>query len=459
MGRSCEPKTRIEAWQTLVHVCRRWRNIVFGSPRRLNLQLYCTPHTPVKDRLDIWPALPLVVNGFLTLLSDTDNIVAALRQRNRVCQVDLTGYQMEKVLAPMQVPFTELTDLQLWSHDLDDETVIPDTFLDGSAPRLRSLELNSFSFPGLPKLLLSATHLVHLHLQYFPDSEYISPEAIVPALSVMSSLESLKLDLDFSSSDDSDTDRESSNLPPQKRSILPALADLYFEGRLQYLEELVTLIDTPQLDKTCIVFSPQNEFNFDCSQLVQFINRTPKLRALDEARVQFHDYTTRLRLRYQTYKTSWDELVIDISCCVSSDLQLWTIEHVCNPSLHLLSTVEDLYIDHRICELNWNNDAIGNDLWLELLLPFIAVKNLYLSEEFAPGIAAALEELDADRITEVLPSLQNIFVKALEPSSGHFEEYVGQFEEYFGQFVAARQLSNHTIAISVWDRISWMLSM
>ena len=31
-----------EAWQTLVHVCRRWRSIVFGSPRRLDLQLVCT---------------------------------------------------------------------------------------------------------------------------------------------------------------------------------------------------------------------------------------------------------------------------------------------------------------------------------------------------------------------------------------------------------------------------------
>ena len=27
------------AWQSLVHVCRRWRGIVFGSPRRLGLRL------------------------------------------------------------------------------------------------------------------------------------------------------------------------------------------------------------------------------------------------------------------------------------------------------------------------------------------------------------------------------------------------------------------------------------
>jgi hypothetical protein len=35
-------KKGIEAWQSLVHVCRRWRSVVFGSPRRLNLRLVCT---------------------------------------------------------------------------------------------------------------------------------------------------------------------------------------------------------------------------------------------------------------------------------------------------------------------------------------------------------------------------------------------------------------------------------
>jgi hypothetical protein len=44
-------KTMIEAWQLLVHVCRRWRSVVFGSPRRLNLQLYCTAETPARDTL------------------------------------------------------------------------------------------------------------------------------------------------------------------------------------------------------------------------------------------------------------------------------------------------------------------------------------------------------------------------------------------------------------------------
>ncbi len=59
------------------------------------------------------------------------------------------GWQLEKVLAAMRVPFPELTHLQLIS---DGETVpvIPDSFLGGSAPRLQAFQLIRVPFPGLP---------------------------------------------------------------------------------------------------------------------------------------------------------------------------------------------------------------------------------------------------------------------------------------------------------------------
>jgi hypothetical protein len=151
--------------------------------------------------------------------------------------------------------------------------------------------------------------------------------------------------------------------------------------------------------------------------------------------VQFNDDFARVGLSPGT-------LEIEISCR-EPDWQLSSIEQVCNSFFHPLSAVEDLYIDHGYRQLVWKNDTVEDTLWLQLLLPFIAVKNLYLFKEFAPGIVAALQELDGGRIAEVLPSLQNILVKGLEPS--------GPFRENVRQFVAARQLSNHTITISGWD--------
>src|SRR6266852_2600909 len=57
-----DTKRKIESWQSLVHVCRRWRGLTFGSPRRLNLQLCCIPETSMIS-LDIWPHLPLLIKG------------------------------------------------------------------------------------------------------------------------------------------------------------------------------------------------------------------------------------------------------------------------------------------------------------------------------------------------------------------------------------------------------------
>jgi hypothetical protein len=118
--------------------------------------------------------------------------------------------------------------------------------------------------------------------------------------------------------------------------------------------------------------------------------------------------------------------------------------------LHPLSTVEDLYIGCVLPRLVWRNDAIENTLWLQLLIPFTTVKNFYLCVVIAPRIAAALQGLVGGRITEVLPSLQNIFVERLEPS--------GPFQENIGQFISARQLSGHPIAVSDWDVDSYLKS-
>ena len=82
MNPSCSFKKGTETWQSLVHVCQRWRSLVLESPRRLNLQPYCTPETPAKDTLDVWPALPLIVDGDM-VSSGTDNVIAALGQSNR----------------------------------------------------------------------------------------------------------------------------------------------------------------------------------------------------------------------------------------------------------------------------------------------------------------------------------------------------------------------------------------
>src|SRR6267154_445269 len=347
MHPSDEWKTEIEAWQSLVHVCRRWRSLVFQSPRRLNLRLFCTPDTPARDTLDVWPPLPLLIVGMSSLTPCVDNVIAALEQSNRVCQVKLylPNWDMEKVLAAMQVPFPELTNLQLMSLE-ETPPVIPDSFLVGSAPRLRSFSLSGIPFPGLPKLLLSANHLVHLYLYRIPHSAYISPEEMVALISVLSGLSTLYLEFQ---SPLSQPDSESRSLPPPKRSIFPALDKFHFNGVTEYLEDLVTHIDTPQLDEMDITFF--SEIDFDCPRLAQFINRTPTLWPRDEAHLQLDDCYASVTLpsRHRTLRIGilrgepfW---------------QIWSVGRICISSLPPLSTIEDLYIERRLGYINlaWKN--------------------------------------------------------------------------------------------------------
>ena len=88
--------------------------------------------------------------------------------------------------------------------------------------------------------------------------------------------------------------------------------------------------------------------------------------------------------------------------------------------------LEVLHIGHPYRELVWKDNTIKDTLWLRLLLPFTVVKNLHLSNKFAPGIAVALQDVVGDRITVVMPCLRNIFVEALEPS-GPFQKNIAQF--------------------------------
>jgi hypothetical protein len=428
-------KREIEAWQSLVHVCRRWRGLVFGSLRRLNLRLVCTDTTPVRDTLDVWPPLPLVIRDWQT--ARVDNIVAALKHRDRVDRIELmrvNSSALEKLLAAMLEPFPELTDLQLLSND-ETMPVVPDSFLGGSAPRLRLLELYGIPFPGLPKLLLSATHLVYLLLPNIPHSGYISPETMVAALSTLTSLELLSLKFQ---SPRSHPDPAIQRTPRPTRTFLPVLRQFFFKGVCEYLDDLVARIDAPRVNLDVTFF---NDIVFDAPQLIQFISRTPTLKAPENAHVVFEDRAARVSFSSQTHGNR--SLEVGISCR-ESDWQISSLEQVCTSCLPPLSTTEDLYIyEQPFSQPTWQ-DNIENRQWLELLHPFSTVKDLYLSKEFAPRIVPALQELVGNRTAEVLPTLQNIFLEELQPS--------GPVQEGIEKFVAARQLSGSPITVSHWKR-------
>jgi hypothetical protein len=165
------------------------------------------------------------------------------------------------------------------------------------------------------------------------------------------------------------------------------------------------------------------------------------LKALDKARVAFGDRSARVNLSSQT--SSNVKLNVEFSCR-ELDWQLSSLEQLCTSSLPPFSTLEDLYIYQApYSQPDWKDNVEGT-LWLELLRSFTAVKNLYLSEEFAPRIVPALKELVGGRTSEVLPILENILLEGLQPS--------GPIQEAIEQFVAMRQVTGHPVAVFSWER-------
>ena len=309
-------------------------------------------------------------------------------------------------------------------------SALPDLFLGGSAPRLEFLWLDGIRFPGLPKLLLSATHLVSLYLENIPHLGYFSPEAIVTALSTLTRLVEIFL---LFESPQSRPDPAHQLPPPPTRSVLPNLIYFQFKGDGEYLEVVVAHIDAPRLE--CLETTLFNDIVFDTPHFTQFISRTPTMKALEKAHVTFDGKAATVEL---SSSGKYGELRVIIPCS-ELDWQVSSMEQVCTSCLPLLPTL-DLHIDgNPHYQQHWQG-RVENVLWLRLLHPFTSVKNLYLSEEIARRIVPALQDLVGERATEVLPTLQNIFLEEGQRS--------GPVREGIQQVVAVREAAGHPIAVS-----------
>ena len=431
----------IAAWHTLVHVSRRWRNIVFGSPRRLGLSLCCTASTRVTEMLDVWPPLPIFICDDGHEKYGVDNIIAALEHSDRICQLelfDLPMSQMEKVLPAMQRPLTALTELWLWFEGKP-PPVNATSFLGGYTPRLQTLNMDCIPFLGLPNLLLSATNLVHLRLRRIPNAESCSPEAMVSCLSVLTKLEKLAIRFRHPRFRLDSVDWKSRRPPPQTRTLLPVLTELQFSGEGEYLEDLVARIDAPLLNKLDITFQ---DLIFDNAlwQLTQFISRAPKFKAHDEARVIFSDCDVSVILP----RTSDEALEL----AISSRQSYWQFSSLVQVGSKifpraLLSSVKYLYILEGGLEKHGqdNDESSG---WLELVHPFTSVEALYISRRLVPHIVPSLQGTIGETVAGVLPALRNLFLEEPIP--------LGPIQDAVEQFVAAQQLFGHPIAISHWER-------
>jgi len=442
-------KTQKEIWQTLVHVCRRWRSIVFSVPRRLDLQLVCTARTPVWDMWKIWPALPISIIAFGSE-AETANILGALFHNDRVREICIK-HAWDSALYLLAValgrPFPELMHVELsLSPRNPTASDLPDSFLGGSAPRLRSLSLAGVPFPALLKLLSSTANLTRLILSDIPPSGYISPEMMVDCLSSLTGLERLCIEFRC----ETHPDPASRRPPPLTPTVLPVLSSLTFLGVSEYWDRLFTQIDFPVLEYAELSF--WDPVIFDTSHLAPFIRRTEPFEVLNQAYLLFDKGAINVTLSTRKGTGSGVSRMFEATLrmnWVGVGWQLWLQTQACcqspPPSTSELEWFDipeqdDLSPD----ELLWYKDDISNGGWLELLCILTAVENLYLPEGLAQCLAPALQRATREGVTGMLPALQNIFIDRLQPS--------GPLQEAIGEFVAGRQHSGHPVAVQRWVR-------
>jgi hypothetical protein len=410
-------------WHRLTHVCRRWRRIVFASPRALDLRLYCLPGTPVL-KIGCWPAFPINLQYMECQVfdphtsEDEDNILAALKHSDRIHFISLivTESLLEK-LGSIEQSFPELEDLALKCQSLIELPMpIPGYFRWGR--RLRSLRLTGISLTELPYLLSSTPNLVELQLHEIVSTMRLSPQTFASALSGMTWLQSLSLHTNIRSLFHSTR----VNIPPfsGERIVLPALTHLRFRGiKDEYVNSFVARIDTPHLADIEILFAYQTTV-IDVSPLSQFIDRVEMQKSHRRADILTSGCAISMSLTNSRGPT---RLELGISSRQQLDWKLFSMARICNQFSQTLLSVRDLRIETT--QTSNGRDGMSGERWTQIIRFFTGARGFHVAGELAADILQALRPTVPtvrELTSGALPALTNLFV--VGPRSGALQDAI-----------------------------------
>jgi hypothetical protein len=409
---------------------------VFESPLRLDLRLCCNANTPVKETLNVWPrGLPIIIRELRSRhpLSGA-NIISALEHHDRVSLIDLdlTNTLLKRLNKVMKKPYPVLTHLLL-RHISNSKSapVLRDTFLGGSAPRLKELILSGIPFPALPKLLPFCHDLVNVQLWEIPNTGYVSPEAMATALSALTKLEKVSISFESPASRP-----DPANSPPSSftRVVLPSLINFTFHGASQYFEDLVARIDTPATTSVSTEFF--NQLDFDIPHFVQFISRTHILGSFDEARLSFYDKRVCINFGHRDPLGGKEFLSITISCH-ALDWQVACLAQICGKISPFLFNVERLFINPcNVVFSDWE-DYVDNPQWLEIFHAFSALQHMEIPPRLGEIIGSALQELTGENVMDALPTLRHLYLPTPSEST----------QQAIQPSVSSRQRSNCPVTV------------
>ncbi len=191
-------------------MCGKWKSVIRSSPSHFLGELRFGNNdstlffrnishqrgNSVTHSLERSPLLPLNLHYDLIHPSvqsskgDEDDIVVLLQHLERVYSLQLrlslsTWRLIAAATSDMPVSCTCIEHIYLDTGDRTTGFVLPNVFLKGHSPRLRTLMMIGVFPPSLSSLLLSPTRLTCLVLDGIPNSSHLPPRELLMHLSDM----------------------------------------------------------------------------------------------------------------------------------------------------------------------------------------------------------------------------------------------------------------------------------
>ena len=386
-------------WYNLVHVCQRWRTLIFASASYLRIRHVCTHGTQVCPMLAHSPILPLVVDYADETRGCTEEDGEGLwfallpERRDRVRRIRLLvhGSHLWNFVATLfdgTFPALECLFVTLWERNYESPSFkLPQRF---RAPRLRHLVLTHFGFPLATPILDTSVHLVTLSLNLV---KYCLPNDLLERLLFLPQLEILNIASTSPISDDFSVASGQGphwSTPLNTHVTLSNLHSFGFEGNGLYLKALLLGMTTPLLGGLQTAFFNQMTPSVSCLLSCRTTEDNPNF-SFGTARFRFHRRGVSVRVcpsdEDRTYVFSLHAFCLGLGRQISFVSQLFD-----GPNL-LLASVVDLSLDYsrRIFSSEQHNDSEDRRTrWRNLLRSFRNVEILRVHGELSQDICRTL---------------------------------------------------------------------
>ena len=431
------------AWFNLVHVCRRWRAVVFASCSRLDLNIVVGPEKPdqIETTLSRYFKLPILVDyssrpggRYGPRREITGSVLwrmrAALRERDRVRAISFGGgWPVDLLFDATNHPFPALESLVL-CFPFHEKPYIPTTFLRGSDHSdlpLRRLKLYSCSLVSVSGFLLFATALTDLTLNVpydtmrFESSQ--SQELILACLQGMQSL--CSLDLTTPNHLPGSEFHYSTPVPLLK------LTRFHYSGPGIFLNNLISGLSAPSLQNGCFRLGT--------------ISPVYLSRAIDDVREEFRSISVtfdidcfRLLSSTQSGELSYSNLSFRFNVTYVSG-RSDSITAIFRTPPTKLAMTEELALNFSRWQMTM--PILSEDSLREFLRQFRSVRMLRVSPlSFAQRVRLLLQQ---DNREAILPLLEEIELSDGEEYKRRAAKAVADFKP----FVSARGRTGHLVKV------------